>query len=118
MLKMTAPPSELLYLPIIHLDGAFIFRELNGESWVNEKRKGIHSLLAWKHMPPEHATINLIKRAKALNDGSFESMTCRVGRGSGDLEDRPAHPRRCCQDDCGGITGGSPRGSGDPSDSF
>jgi len=66
MLRMTTPQSELLYLPIIHLDGAFIFREMNGESWVNEKRKGIHSLLAWKHMPPEHATIKLIKNAQKL----------------------------------------------------
>ena len=67
MLRMTTPPSELLYLPIIHLDGAFIFREMNGESWVNEKRKGIHSLLAWKHMPAEHATIKLIKTRKSFN---------------------------------------------------
>lgn len=37
MLRMTTPPSELLYLSIIHLYGAFIFREMNGESWVNEK---------------------------------------------------------------------------------
>ena len=96
MLRMTTPPSDL--------DGAFIFREMNGETWINEKRKGIHSLLAWKHMPPEHATINLIKRAKALNDGSFKSITLHIGikggsrRGSGDLDDRPAHPRRGGQD--------------------
>ena len=32
MLRMTTPPSDLLYLSIIHLDGAFIFREMNGES--------------------------------------------------------------------------------------
>jgi hypothetical protein len=68
MLRMTTPPSELLYLSIIHLDGAFIFREMNGESWVNEKRKGIHSLLAWKHMPPDRTCNNQThkKLAKAL----------------------------------------------------
>ena len=71
---------------------------------MNEKRKGIHSLLAWKHMPPEHATLNLIKRAKALNDGSFKSITLHIGikggsrRGSGDLDDHTDHLRRGGQD--------------------
>ena len=66
MMRMTTPPPELLCLPIIYLDEAFIFREMNGESWVNKKRKGIYSLLVWKHKTPDHATIKLIKCSKAL----------------------------------------------------
>jgi hypothetical protein len=37
--RVTTDRQTSAYLPKIHLDGAFIFREMKGESWGNEKIK-------------------------------------------------------------------------------